>query len=55
MSVIANGRRSKGIFQIYNPVYNSGGWVDYQLIDARTGQLYNRGTAVRERDLKAGT
>jgi hypothetical protein len=55
MSVIANGRRSKGIFQIYNSVYNPAGWVDYQLLDAHTGQLYNRGAAVRERDLKAGT
>ncbi len=54
MSVIANGGRSKGVFKIYGPVYNPAGWVDYQLVDPYTGQLHNRGAAVRERDLKAG-
>lgn len=55
MSVIANGARSKGVFKIYGLLYNPAGWVDYQLVDIYTGQLYNRGAAVREKDLKRGT
>lgn len=33
-------------------MYNRGGWVDYQLIDELTGQLYRHGAGVREKDLK---
>lgn len=55
MSVISNGARSKGVFKIYALVYNAAGWVDYQLVDVYTNQLYNRGAAYREKDLKRGT
>ncbi|KAJ4319368.1 hypothetical protein N0V94_003958 [Neodidymelliopsis sp. IMI 364377] len=53
MAVIANGRRVKGDFRVHALVYNRGGWVDYQLIDELTGQLYRHGAGVREKDLKA--
>lgn len=55
MSVIANGTRSKGVFKIYNLVYNPAGWVEYQLLDVYTGQLHECGKGFRERDLKLGT
>lgn len=52
MGVIQGGQRVKGNFTVHRKMYNRGGWVDYQLIDELTGQLYRHGAGVREKDLK---
>jgi hypothetical protein len=52
MAVIANGARVKGVFRVHALVYNPKGWVEYQLIEDISGQLYRHGAGVREKDLK---
>lgn len=52
MAVIQGGARVKGVFRIHKLLYNRGGWVEYQLKEDLTGQLYRHGAAVREKDLK---
>ena len=42
----------KGVFRINKLLYNHAGWVEYQLKEDLTGQLYRHGAAVREKDLK---
>jgi hypothetical protein len=54
MLTIENGKRVQRVFTAHATFYNHGGWVDYQLIDNSTGQLYRHGAGVRERDLKRG-
>lgn len=52
MGVIQGGARVKGVFKVHKLIYNRGGWVDYQLIEDISGQLYRHGAGVREKDLK---
>ncbi|KAG9197258.1 hypothetical protein G6514_001950 [Epicoccum nigrum] len=52
MAVIQGGARVKGVFRINKLLYNHAGWVEYQLKEDLTGQLYRHGAAVREKDLK---
>ncbi|KAF3005026.1 hypothetical protein E8E13_009022 [Curvularia kusanoi] len=52
MAVIQGGARVKGVFRIHKLLYNRAGWVEYQLKEELTGQLYKHGAAVREKDLK---
>ena len=54
MATIANGQRVKGVYTIETAVYNSRGWVEYQLVDCITGALYKHGARVREKELKPG-
>lgn len=52
MAIIQGGARVKGVFRINKLLYNHAGWVEYQLKEDLTGQLYRHGAAVREKDLK---
>ena len=52
MAVIQGGARVKGVFTVHKLLYNRAGWVEYQLKEELTGQLYKHGAAVREKDLK---
>lgn len=54
MATIANGQRVKGVFKVNATVYNPKGWVDYQLTEMVSGQLYKAGGSIREKDLKPG-
>ena len=53
-ATIANGQRIKSVFTIHAPVYNPKGWVDYQVLEYVSGQLYRHGAGIRERELRPG-
>jgi hypothetical protein len=55
MSLRKGGTRSKGVFTIYMPRGNPGGYVEYQLLNVKTGHLHERGAWIRERELGEGS
>ncbi|KAF1929147.1 uncharacterized protein M421DRAFT_4946 [Didymella exigua CBS 183.55] len=53
-ATITNGQRIKSIFTIHAAVYNPKGWVEYQVLDSLSHQLYRHGAGIREKDLRPG-